>query len=584
MPQEMTRASGAVFARRRWITGLLLALAAVPAIYITTLVFRYGVEVPLMDDWEIAPLLVKAHTGQLTFADLFKQEEEARIVLPKLIFLATTARGPWDVRRQMHLSPLICALTAAGLFYLLRRSSLSSATSALCLCLMSVVIFSPAQFELWLFASGFPSFMPALFIVAALAWCETRVAEWTKFVGCAVLATFSAFTMPHGLLAWGLTFPVHLLRDRPRRWKQWAAAWTSLTLLCALAYFSGYKKPEHLPQFAPSVSIATYLCYFVAFLGNSFAYAGNEEHRVLLGALAGAALLVLFCAAVVAAIRTTTFRQRAISWLALGSYSIGAAALATLGRVGFDRLEWATSSRYITFSLYLPVAVIALLAIALKEAPTRKVRFAVSSIGGLTLLLGAALFVSGFGYSVRTLQWISARNRLGRGAIAFSRVLDTSTVIKTFNYPDPPTAIARAASLDDLHLLRPPLIRSTQLDAVPHSEDARAAAGRLNEIVAVAGDQLRASGWAALKRKRKPADCVVLAFANDGASPNIFAISNDIFARPKTVQSLRSRDALWSGWLATFPRSAVPPGARVSAWAFDADAAQLYRLNQPTTE
>src|ERR1700686_684466 len=67
-----------------WILVWLIAL--IPMIHVTYLVRHYGVEVPTLDDWEMAPLIVKAHTGQLRFADIFEQQQEARTVLPKLIF------------------------------------------------------------------------------------------------------------------------------------------------------------------------------------------------------------------------------------------------------------------------------------------------------------------------------------------------------------------------------------------------------------------------------------------------------------------------------------------------------------------
>jgi hypothetical protein len=46
-------------------------------------------------------------------------------------------------------------------------------------------------------------------------------------------------------------------------------------------------------------------------------------------------------------------------------------------------------------------------------------------------------------------------------------------------------------------------------------------------------------------------------------------------------------EQLWSGWRATFPKSAVPVGAKISFWAVDADQPRLYQLadesrrNQP---
>src|SRR5438046_1621136 len=124
---------------------LIWLVALVPMVYLTVIVRRYGANVPVLDDWAMASLIVKAHTGQLHVADIFQQQQEARTVLPNLIFILS-AWHEWNVRDQMLVSLISSVLTATGIFVLLRRSQLRLLALAFCFWLLCVVIFLMALF------------------------------------------------------------------------------------------------------------------------------------------------------------------------------------------------------------------------------------------------------------------------------------------------------------------------------------------------------------------------------------------------------------------------------------------------------
>jgi len=579
-----------VEARPRTAVAVTFLIAAIPIAFLGSYVAQHGVDVPYMDDWEIAPVIAKAHTGELTFSDFFTQEEEARMIVPKLIFVASTWKGHWDVRAQMMLSVAICVVTAVGIYVLLRRSGLGVFASAICFWLAVLLIFSPAQFELWLFASGFPSFLPVLLIVAALLLFETSLPAWVKFIGAAALSLLSSFTLAHGLLAWGLTFPVYLVGRLVRRWQWWAGAWCAAAAVCAVAYLYGYSKPAHLPEFAPVILARDYAQFFLTFLGGSFAFA-SRDHRVALATAVGAVVLTMFLAALVYALvrrRDDSLLRRSLPWFALGFYSLGSGTLATLGRVGFG-IEYATSSRYVTFSLYLIVAVIGLAAVlgsdALRRTRSGFWRVLLPTAVAALLLIGAQLFAESYGRSMRILDSAWARNRLARTAVLFSPVIDTSGVVKRINYPAAEVALARAALLDRLGLLRQPLVKTREISELSHARaDGEVASGRCDSLAPLNEEQVRASGWAALRAKGRPADAVVFAYETAGQPPVIFAISDEATRRRDIARKLRSPKQLWTGWTATFPRAAVPAGASISAWGVDADGPVLYRLRQDGPE
>jgi hypothetical protein len=174
----------------------------------------------------------------------------------------------------------------------------------------------------------------------------------------------------------------------------------------------------------------------------------------------------------------------------------------------------------------------------------------------------------------------SAKDRLARGAVLFSSTIDTGEVIKKTAYPDAPQVVQRAAALDRLKLLRPPLLRTDRLSGLPRGiADGKEAIGACDAVTPIDGERVRATGWAALLAQGRPADCVVVAYQTPSdPDPIVFAISDAFEMRPAVVKRFRSLAFLWSGWAVTFPQSAVPPGATLSFWAVDADQPKLYQL------
>ena len=598
-PRRFLRAGwNKIVALGRWLdadtprnrkTALLLIwlVALIPMLHLTYLVRHHAVDVPTLDDWEMAPLIVDAHTGHLKWADIFAQQQEGRTVLPKLLFILSATDGRWDVRDQMTLSVVCCWLTAAGIFILLRRSGLGMGAMAVCFWLAVLTVFTPAQYELWIFASGFPSFFPALFLVACLVIVGTdRLGTATKFLFCGALATASSFTLPHGLLAWGITFPALLLMRAVPRWRWWLGAWLAACALCAAVYFWDYRKPVALPTFAPAVSWLDYVRFILEFLGGGLAYAWKYRPTLSAG-LFGLAQLTLFLVAAFYClwrIRDRTFVAGATPWFALAAHSIGSAILASLGRVAYGA-SYALASRYVTFSVYLTVAVIALVALMVQEHTrvprsfrSRTWTYAI----GLILVLAYLVPYKACAFNTRFfLRALSAKDRLAQSAVLFCHAIDTSEVIKKTTYPnDARPVIENADALDRLKLRRPLLVRTNRIDALPRAvADGQRASGSCESIKRVAGNLVQATGWAVLDAKGRPADSIAVAYQVAADQPwTLCAISDSFAMRPEIVKRLRTIEQLWTGWSATFPQAAVPAGARLSFWAVDADEPRLYQL------
>lgn len=570
---------------------LIWSVALIPMLHLTYLVRLYGVEVPTLDDWEMAPLIVEALTGHFNWAHIFEQQQEARTILPKLIFILSAANGHWDVRDQMMLSVVCCWLTAAGIFILLRRSGLRPGAIAICFWLAVLTIFTIAQFELWIFASGFPSFFPALFLVTALVVIGTaRLTTVWKFILCAVLATASSFSLANGLLAWGLTFPALFLMRAVPRWRSWLIAWLAVCALCAAVYFWEFQKAPGLPPFAPSISWADYAGFILEFLGGGLAYA-SKNHFSFTAATFGLVQLVMFFVAIIYCVRRfrdESLLAKTIPWFALGAYSIANAVLAALGRVGYGA-SYALASRYVTFSIYLTIAVIALVAVIVRgHFEPGRTHFSRNWSYAICLLVAAYLIpykacASNTRFFLRAL---SAKDRVARAAVLFCRAIDTSEIIKKTTYPNDARPVTEGAdALDRLKLLRPPLIRTNRVEALPHeSADGKRASGSCESVALTSENLMRATGWAVLNAKGRPADSVAVAYQTaPGQEWTVCAISDSFAMRPEIVKRLGTMEQLWSNWSATFPQAAIPPGAKLSFWAIDADEPRLYQLKDESS-
>jgi hypothetical protein len=580
---ESNRASGHP---RKWIA-LAFLVAGVPLLFLVYLLHRYAVDVPVWDDWEMAPMITRAHTAQPFLEDLFRQQQEGRTVVPKLLVLLLALFGHWHLTYEMALSVFFSAGTLVGIYLLLRQSGLGPRVTAISLFLAALLLFAPTYFEVWLTGSDFSSFMPGFWLVAALVLGGTKFSIMRKFIFCAILSIASSFTLPHGLLSWAITFPLVLLANEVPRWKSWLLVWLLPCAICVAAFFWDYQKPRHLPNFAPTVSPVAYLQYLFIFLGSALVCAGKNA-PITFAAICGASGLVLFAGALSHAIlrrRNRELVRRTLPWFALGLYAIGSACLAALGRVGYGPAQ-ALQSRYGPYALYLFLALIGLAAVIHAES-ARSPRARRLWIAALVLLVLAMFVPYSFcaAAGVAAMRAGSANNWLGRSAVLFSRAFDTSSTIEKTIYPLPAMVRREAKALDDLDLIRPDLIKTNNISSVHHwAADGWNAKGWCESITPSGNDMLVASGWAVLPAAGRPAHGVVLTYEYPERHWVLFAMSNGISARPDIASELHNRDQYWSGWEATFPRSAFPPGARISAWAIDSEHATIYRLENKFIE
>src|SRR4030095_10188409 len=119
---------------------LLLILA--PPLLIGILIFRNGVNLPVLDAWDgTAPLFEKMADGSLGFGDFYAQHNEHRILFPRLIFFALGRLTHWDVRAELWVIWLLSLVCLFNIWQIAHRRTFAS--TFWLLFAASVLLFSP---------------------------------------------------------------------------------------------------------------------------------------------------------------------------------------------------------------------------------------------------------------------------------------------------------------------------------------------------------------------------------------------------------------------------------------------------------
>ena len=103
------------------VVKLLLILA--PPLLIGVLIFRNGVDVPVLDEWDgTAPLFEKMADRSLGLGDFYAQHNEHRIFFPRLIFFALGRLTHWDIRAELWMIFLLTLVCLFNIWQIAQRS------------------------------------------------------------------------------------------------------------------------------------------------------------------------------------------------------------------------------------------------------------------------------------------------------------------------------------------------------------------------------------------------------------------------------------------------------------------------------
>jgi len=361
---------------------LLVVIGLLPAMVLLADINRFAVNVPFMDDWQFVPLLEKARNGTLTFQELWAPHDEHRLLLPRMIIIASMFSSRGDYRVQCFITFAVVAIISACLLWLMVRLNGNKSSVVCTWALANVALFSPIQFHNWLWPMQFAYFLPYTFLALCFCSLYARISPLPKFVLAAVFALAGNCSFVQGNLIWPVALPVILfapdiLRKGVRR--NFAIAWVVLGALAVTLYFRGLEHNSAASDYAyghdgvpptmstlhqfqerPAYTVARMGRFVLGMFGNSVARGFPVADNLVFSRICGAIVFILALIGLAAAWWRGLFLNRALPWACLLLFTFLTAAFVCVGRVWRGDAQPLTP-RYATFGTFCIVSLIALL-------------------------------------------------------------------------------------------------------------------------------------------------------------------------------------------------------------------------------
>jgi hypothetical protein len=529
----------------RWTRIVLVLLAFSPAVLSAAVVARYAVDVPVWDDLERATLLQKWTDGTLDWRYVYSPHIEHRMAVPRLITLASAALGDASLLTEQWVIFGVVVATALLIWGMLGRTFPQQPLRVAGLTFIAnVLLFSPLQWETFLFSIQTSFVVPPFGLVLALWALGSRLSYGAKFALCFVAALLASNSFSHGILVWGVVLAAVALQPRfgtSRARAAFVGAWLLAACAVLVPHFTvdGYVNSSDfsyvaIGERAPGLGLSSLperlpraLQFFGAILGSPLARTTVLDPRTL--APFGAAILLgifgLLAARMLWRSREPELWTRALPWLAIGGYAVAAAIAPAIGRSAMLKWSYGLVPHYLTVSVYLLLADVVLVALFVQDAVSRASRPWVRSFLPQTAAVAAGALLAfqalqwGIGI-VGSREWQSAR-------------LQSLTAMLYINHFEPKHILRVGGDLEDPLLLlnrlhevgymRPPLLDDTRL--CHFSVDARTLGtgdARLMDA-RVAGRQLIVTGYARLPESGRRADGVLFTIPSGSGQRRVVA-------------------------------------------------------------
>jgi hypothetical protein len=559
------------------ISATTIAVALALFIVVNTLnaVRRAYKTVPFWDAWAFVEDLAAFRSHSVGLSFLFRQHNEHRIVLPRLIlwldFVFFKFGGAFPIACTLLLQALQ-ALVFCSVYWKVETHSPASRVAYAALVLG--LLFSASQMEnfvrpfqvswvLVLLASSASIFL-------LLRHCRAGRSGGRDLTLSIVAVISGTLSLASGLLIWPVLALICVV-ERARKWT--LATITTLGTLFWTWYFIGYTRP---PQHANPYLSLTHPLELVSYV---FTYVVSPisstplRHAESFGLIVS--LLCVFGITLYIRNRSNSFWRACGFFVYSAIYGIATAIVTSLGRINFG-LQQAASSRYQTSTLILWAGLLGLASLFCNRKAGAVAQSLITPIAVLFIFVAILLPDQRIG----TAYFISEGRIINKAGLAIAvQAPDNDAYLKV--HPDPELVRLYTPFLREngVSIFADPILGAwgeptEHLFAVVDHDQCIGAFDAVRPLPGkhpLAGE---VSGWGWERRQARPVDTVVIG-DNHGT---VIGLATGRDLRSDVATAFRNRDMLVTGWSGYIR---AQPGSRTaSAFGLMADGKSACLLGQ----
>jgi hypothetical protein len=332
---------------RRSLDGAGLLVLVVIVVVVFGFIHHFAVNMIYYDQWADISVIRHAHDGTLSFATLWAQHNENRILFPNLVVLALAATTHFNVVVEDYLSGILLVGATALLIVTHRRRS--PTLSWLVYCPVALVALSFAPLGTVLFGFLISWYLVMLGLAVALYLLDRPNLTRLVLAGAVVAAVVGSFSSLQGLFIWPAGLVLLYLRRRGRRA---LIAWVGCAAVTVVLYFVNF---NFSATGGDESSVLAHPWLALRFFFESLGNVTGSPIATATGTVDTGALVlgvVVFAIAVVAVVHGVRYGREngGALGVALIAYGLVFVAFTTVGRT---QLGLNAEGRFATFDLFV---------------------------------------------------------------------------------------------------------------------------------------------------------------------------------------------------------------------------------------